>query len=98
MDSVSRTIQGVLGDPDSEKLDTFSNGLLKHPQYTRPEINPYGKVPDVLLSGDHETIRKWQLKQSLLKTKKNRPDLIENRSFNDEEQELLEEIMREEQA
>lgn len=98
MDSVSRSIKGVLGDPDSEKLDTFGNGLLKHPQYTRPEISSYGKVPDILLSGDHEAIRRWQLKQSLLKTKKNRPDLLEGRAFNDEELELLKEIMSEEQS
>ena len=98
MDSIARTIEGVLGDADSVKTDTFSDGLLKHPQYTRPESGSYGDVPEILLSGDHESIRRWQLKQSLLKTRKNRPDLLEIRSLNDEELELLEEIIREEQG
>ena len=93
-----RIIEGVLGDPDSARKDTFSNGLLKHPQYTRPDSGAYGDVPKVLLSGDHELIRKWQLKQSLLKTRQNRPDLLENRVLNEEELELLEEIIREEQS
>ena len=98
MDSVSRIIEGVLGDPDSARKDTFSNGLLKHPQYTRPDSGAYGDVPKILLSGDHELIRKWQLKQSLLKTRQNRPDLLENRVLNEEELQLLEEIIREEQS
>ena len=72
--------------------------MLKHPQYTRPESGSYGDVPEILLSGDHKSIRRWQLKQSLLKTRKNRPDLLEIRSLNDEEQELLEEIIREEKS
>ena len=98
MDSVARTVQGVLGDADSVNTDTFSDGLLKHPQYTRPETGSYGDVPEILLSGDHESIRRWQLKQSLLKTKKNRPDLLEERLLNEEEQGLLEEIIREEKS
>ena len=98
MDSVARTVEGVLGDTDSVKTDTFSDGLLKHPQYTRPETGSYGDVPEILLSGDHESIRRWQLKQSLLKTRKNRPDLLEKRPLNEEEQGLLEEIIREEKS
>lgn len=98
MDSVARTVQGVLGDADSVNTDTFSDGLLKHPQYTRPETGSYGDVPEILLSGDHESIRRWQLKQSLLKTRKNRPDLLEIRLLNEEEQGLLEEIIREEKS
>jgi len=98
MDSVARTVQGVLGDADSVNTDTFSDGLLKHPQYTRPETGSYGDVPEILLSGDHESIRRWQLKQSLLKTRKNRPDLLEKRLLNEEEQGLLEEIIREEKS
>ena len=78
--------------------DTFSDGLLKHPQYTRPESSKYGEVPKVLLSGDHELIRKWQLKQSLLKTKENRPDLLKDRRSNAEEESLLEEIISEEKS
>ena len=98
MDSITRIIEGVLGDPSSAKKDTFSNGLLKHPQYTRPESGEYGDVPKILLSGDHELIRRWQLKQSLLKTRQNRPDLLENKAFNEEERELLDEIISEEQS
>ena len=98
MDSIARTIEGVLGDADSAKKDTFSNGLLKYPQYTRPESSTYGEVPKILLSGDHESIRRWQLKQSILKTRKNRPDLLEIRTLDEEEQELLEEIIHEEQS
>ena len=98
MDSVSRIIEGVVGDPDSVLNDTFSSGLLKHPQYTRPESSKYGEVPKVLLSGDHELIRKWQLKQSLLKTKENRPDLLKDRRSNAEEESLLEEIISEEKS
>ena len=85
-----------MGDPRSVLNDTFNKGLLKYPQYTRPENSPYGNVPAVLLSGDHETIRRWQLKQSLVKTKKNRPDLLKNKVLNTEERELLKEIIREE--
>ena len=98
MDSVSRIIEGVLGDPGSVLNDTFSGGLLKHPQYTRPESSKYGEVPKILLSGDHELIRKWQLKQSLLKTKENRPDLLKDRRSNAEEESLLEEIISEEKS
>ena len=98
MDSIARTIEGVLGDADSVKTDTFSDGLLKHPQYTRPESGSYGDVPEILLSGDHKSIRRWQLKQSLLKTRQNRPDLLENKAFNEEERELLDEIISEEQS
>tara|TARA_B100000029_G_scaffold466024_1_gene501156 strand:+ start:281 stop:1018 length:738 start_codon:yes stop_codon:yes gene_type:complete len=98
MDSIARTIEGVLGDADSVKTDTFSDGLLKYPQYTRPESSRYGDVPEILLSGNHELIRRWQLKESLLKTRQNRPDLLEIRVLNEEEQELLEEIIREEKS
>ena len=96
MDSVSRVIEGVLGDPRSVSKDTFSNGILKHPQYTRPESCTYGDVPTVLLSGNHREIKKWQLKQSLAKTKKNRPDLLKSKDFSEVEKDLLGEIVREE--
>jgi tRNA (guanine37-N1)-methyltransferase len=96
LDAVIRTIEGVLGDPQSVLNDTFNNGLLKYPQYTRPENSPYGNVPNILLSGNHESIKRWQLKQSLAKTKKNRPDLLKNKVLTQVEKELLEEILREE--
>ena len=75
VDSVSRYIAGVLKD-ESIKEESFSNGLLEYPQYTRPEVFLDKKVPEVLLSGHHENIRKWREEQSLKITKKNRPDLL----------------------
>ena len=96
LDAVIRTIEGVLGDPQSVLNDTFNNGMLKYPQYTRPENSPYGNVPNILLSGNLESIKRWQLKQSLAKTQKNRPDLLKNKVLTQVEKELLEEIIREE--
>ena len=75
IDSVSRYIEGVLKQ-DSIKEESFSNGLLEYPQYTRPEIFEGEPVPEVLLSGHHENIKKWRKEQSLNITKKKRPDLI----------------------
>ncbi|HCK88015.1 MAG TPA: tRNA (guanine-N(1)-)-methyltransferase, partial [Erysipelotrichaceae bacterium] len=70
-------------------------GLLEYPQYTRPADYEGRKVPDVLLSGDHEKIRIWRLKQSLKLTKERRPDLLENRILSEEEKDLLQEIEEE---
>ena len=75
IDSVSRYIEGVLKD-ESIQEESFSNGLLEYPQYTRPETFLDKKVPEVLLSGHHENIRKWREEQSLKITKQNRPDLL----------------------
>ena len=75
VDSVSRYIDGVLKD-ESVKEESFSNGLLEYPQYTRPEVFLDKKVPEVLLSGHHENIKKWREEQSLKITKINRPDLL----------------------
>ncbi len=75
IDSVSRYIEGVLKH-DSIKEESFSNGLLEYPQYTRPEIFEGQSVPDILLSGHHENIEKWRKEQSLKVTKNKRPDLI----------------------
>ena len=95
MDAVVRLIPGVLGDPKSAHNDTFSKGLLEYPQYTRPLSGSFGKVPEVLLSGDHKAIERWRFKQSLLKTWKVRPDFLESRNLSSEEKSLLEEIIRE---
>ena len=76
IDSVVRLLQGALGDEDSPKDDSFSNGLLEYPQYTRPEVFRDMKVPDILLSGDHAKIENWRKLQALERTKKQRPDLI----------------------
>lgn len=75
IDSVSRYVEGVLSK-DSIKEESFSNGLLEYPQYTRPEVFEGMKVPDILLSGNHQEIDKWRKEQSLEITKKKRPDLL----------------------
>lgn len=95
MDAVSRLIPGVLGDEQSAAQDSFGHGLLDHPHYTRPEMLPVGQVPEVLLSGDHERIRRWRLKQSLGRTWLRRPDLLNAHVLDDEQQQLLNEFMRE---
>ena len=77
IDSVSRYIEGVLKE-DSIKEESFSNGLLEYPQYTRPEIFDGEKVPEILLSGHHEKINEWRRQKSLEITKQKRPDLLEN--------------------
>ncbi len=76
IDAVVRLLEGALGDADSAEDDSFSNGLLEYPQYTRPEVFRQMKVPEVLLSGDHGKIAEWRKEQGLEKTKKNRPDLL----------------------
>jgi len=76
IDVVSRLIPGVLAD-DSTKEESFSNGLLEYPQYTRPEEFMGRKVPEVLLSGHHANIKKWREEQSLLRTKQKRPELLD---------------------
>ncbi|MFC1499058.1 tRNA (guanosine(37)-N1)-methyltransferase TrmD [Verrucomicrobiota bacterium] len=78
IDSVVRLLPGVLGDEESAKQESFSDGLLEYPQYTRPAVFRGMQVPDVLLSGNHEEIARWRKKQSLKRTKKRRPDLLKN--------------------
>ena len=93
MDSVIRLLHGVITQASHED-DSFSNGLLEYPQYTRPYEYEGSKVPDVLISGHHENIRKWRLKESLRKTMIKRPDLLEKRSFTEEELEILKELKK----
>jgi tRNA (guanine37-N1)-methyltransferase len=95
MDGMARLIPGVLGDEQSAQQDSFSEGLLDHPHYTRPEELFDQSVPEVLLGGDHEAIRKWRLKQSLGRTWLRRPDLLAQRELTDEQQALLEEFIAE---
>jgi len=78
IDSVSRYVEGVI-TRESVEEESFSNGLLEYPQYTRPEIFLEKKVPEILLSGHHENIKKWREEKSLEITKQNRPDLLKNR-------------------
>lgn len=78
VDSVARYVDGVLGSDESVNEETFSDGLLEYPQYTRPQIFEGLSVPEVLLSGHHANINKWRKEQSLELTKKLRPDLLED--------------------
>jgi tRNA (guanine37-N1)-methyltransferase len=76
IDAVVRLLDGALGDDDSARDDSFTDGLLEYPQYTRPEVFRDMKVPDILLSGDHAKIEQWRKQQSLERTKKQRPELL----------------------
>lgn len=89
IDSVSRYIEGVLKD-NSTKEESFSEGLLEYPQYTRPEVFNGKQVPEVLLSGHHENIDKWRREQSLINTRKKRPDLLENIELSEKDKRILE--------
>ena len=90
MDAVARLVPGVLGHKASAVEDSFTDGLLDCPHYTRPEILDGQKVPEVLLSGDHEKIRQWRLMQSLGRTWHRRPDLLNHLALTEEQQRLLE--------
>ncbi|WEV61371.1 tRNA (guanosine(37)-N1)-methyltransferase TrmD [Streptococcaceae bacterium ESL0729] len=92
IDATVRLIPDVLGKVASHEDDSFSSGLLEYPQYTRPEDFRGMKVPQVLMSGHHENIRKWRLKESLKKTLERRPDLLEDYEPSDEEKKMLAEI------
>ncbi|MEK3886998.1 tRNA (guanosine(37)-N1)-methyltransferase TrmD [Bacillus sp. FSL K6-3431] len=91
IDSVVRLIPGVLGNEDSPVLDSFSSGLLEHPHYTRPAEFRGMKVPDVLLSGNHSKIAEWREKESLLRTKNRRPDLLKNYPITEQQKKWLNE-------
>ncbi|PFG12951.1 tRNA (guanosine(37)-N1)-methyltransferase TrmD [Bacillus sp. es.036] len=95
IDSVTRLLPGVLGNDTSAPMDSFSSGLLEHPHYTRPAEYKGMSVPDVLMSGNHEAIRKWRLKESLRRTLNRRADLLNEKDLTKEEQKLLSEIKRE---
>ena len=91
MEVIARQHKGFIGNEQSLN-DSFSDGLLEHPQYTRPEKIPHGNVPDILIGGNHEKINRWKLKESLRITLKNRPDLIKSKDLSNLEIELLNEI------
>jgi tRNA (guanine37-N1)-methyltransferase len=100
VDAIARLIPGVLGDDDSALQDSFMQGLLDYPHYTRPERVNDQSVPDVLLSGDHKAIQRWRLKQALGRTWSRRPDLIDAikndaSKWDDEKENLLAEYMTE---
>lgn len=95
IDAATRLIPGTVGDEDSITQDSLTSGLLKYPQYTRPEHLNGASVPEVLVSGHHQQIEKWRLKQSLGRTWLKRPDLIAKRQLSPEEQTLLAEFINE---
>ncbi len=90
IDAMIRFQKGALGDKDSAREDSFANGLLHSPEYTRPQSIGGQRVPEVLLGGDHEAIRRWRLKQSLGATWLKRPDLLQTLSLEQEQLDLLE--------
>lgn len=95
VDAVSRFIPGVVGKEESVRHDSFMEGLLDFPQYTRPRDFRGYRVPSVLFSGDHKKIARWRLKKALEKTLVRRPDLLKKRKLSSEEEELLREIQNE---
>ena len=95
IDAIVRLLPGVLGHNQSAEQDSFSDGLLDCPHYTRPEVYEGETVPEVLLSGNHERIRQWRLKQSLGRTYERRLDLLQRLELSDEQQRLLEEYLEE---
>ncbi len=97
MDAIVRLLPGSLNDAGSASQDSFSDGLLDWPHYTRPEEWKGERVPEVLLSGNHAAIAKWRRKQSLARTQARRPDLLEGRTLSKEDAKLLEEARREQQ-
>ncbi|MGH8042618.1 MAG: tRNA (guanosine(37)-N1)-methyltransferase TrmD [Rudaea sp.] len=91
IDAIGRLQEGALNDADSAQQDSFSDGLLECPHYTRPERHELGAVPDVLTSGDHAAIARWRRKQALGRTWQRRPDLLAKLKLNREDQKLLSE-------
>ena len=98
VDAVVRLLPGVLGDDDSAAQDSFMEGLLDCPHYTRPEVVDGRSVPGVLLSGDHAKIARWRMKQALGRSYLRRPDLLDKLELNDEQRELLDEFLKEQRT
>jgi len=98
IDAVVRQLPGALGDAESASQDSFVNGLLDHPHYTRPEVYEHEPVPAVLLSGNHADIARWRKKQALGRTWLRRPDLLDKRTLSTEEAALLQEFRNERES
>lgn len=92
LDAVARFVPGVVGDEQSVAQDSFSRGLLDHPQYTRPPEIDALRVPDVLMSGNHAEIRRWRKREALSRTLERRPDLLDDASLDEEEAQMLREL------
>jgi tRNA (guanine37-N1)-methyltransferase len=92
VDAIARLIPGVLGDEGSSEEDSFSRGLLEYPQYTRPREYEGREVPEVLLSGDHQTIEQWRRREALRRTWQRRPELLSQTGLSKEDREFLDEL------
>ena len=97
IDCISRLVPGVLGNGDSAEIESFYDNLLEYPQYTRPEVFMGKKVPDILLSGHHANVEKWRREQSIIRTLKNRPELLEDAVLSKKEQKFLDELLRQQE-
>ncbi len=95
VDAVTRLLPGAVGEPLSILNDSFTSGLLDYPSYTRPSEYEGMRAPEVLLSGDHDSVRRWRKKEALKKTASRRPDLLRKYNLTDEDRELLKEAMAE---
>ena len=97
IDCISRLVPGVLNNNVSAEFETFHDNLLEYPQYTRPEVFMGKKVPDILLSGHHANVEKWRREQSIIRTLKNRPELLEDAVLSKKEQKFLNELLRQQE-
>jgi tRNA (guanine37-N1)-methyltransferase len=95
IDAVMRLLPGALGDPASAEEDSIQSGLIEAPQYTRPRTFRGREVPEVLISGHHERIRRWKRREALARTLSRRPDLLDRASLTDEDRKILEELRAE---
>ena len=95
VDAIARMVPGVLSNVDSKETESFENNLLEYPQYSRPEVWHDRKVPEILMSGHHANIEKWRREQSVIRTAKNRPDLLEKAELTEKEKKLAEEVQKE---
>ena len=98
IDCISRLVPGVLNNNVSAEFETFHDNLLEYPQYTRPEVFMGKKVPDILLSGHHANVEKWRREQSIIRTLKNRPELLGDAVLSKKEQKFLDELLRQQEA
>ncbi len=92
IDAISRHLPGVLGSSDSAEIDSFSDGLLEYPQYTRPAVFNGMAVPEILLSGDHGKVAAWRREQQLLRTLQRRPELLESAQLSDSDRKILDRL------
>ena len=98
IDCISRLVPGVLNNNVSAEFETFHDNLLEYPQYTRPEVFMGKKVPDILLSGHHAKVEKWRREKTIIRTLKNRPELLEDAVLSKKEQKFLDELLRQQET